>query len=100
MGNRETLRVVFNNEYSCEKCGAFIGHIDKAYYDNDKDLILCNNCAPNIPSNRDKLVDKFITMREKYLEISEALYEVRKLLEKGLSSLMIIEKELKNGWGY
>ena len=38
------MRVVFENEYFCERCGEFIGSINKAYYNTDTDLILCNNC--------------------------------------------------------
>ena len=38
------MRVVFENEYFCENCGEFIGNINKAYYNDEKDLILCDNC--------------------------------------------------------
>jgi len=38
------LRWVFENEYSCERCGEFIGSIDNAYYHTDADIILCKSC--------------------------------------------------------
>lgn len=46
---------------------------------------------------RDALTKKYNAMREKYLEVAEALQEVRIELERGLSYLAIVEKEIKNG---
>lgn len=38
------VRVVFENEYFCERCREFIGNIKRAYYNTKADLVLCEKC--------------------------------------------------------